>query len=137
LYKTFLLQPWWEQHSRFWVTRNDAFALDLLKKEKVYFGNFPENRNVVNAIRNFFLAWILLRKEKPDAIFSMGAGIAPPFFLVAKILGIRTIFLETFIFIQKPTLSGRMIYFIADHFLIQHKKLLTTYPRATYCGTLL
>ena len=65
---------------------------------------------------------------------AMGAGIAPPFFLIAKLLGIKTIFLETFIFILKPTLSGKLLYPITDYFLVQSQKLLKIYPKAKYWG---
>lgn len=145
LYKTLQLKKWWSQYNRFWVTNKCEIITDKSIKNKfVYIAYFPENRNTLNAIRNFFLALRILCKEKPELIFSMGAGIAPPFFLAAKLLWlfnikIKTIFIETFIFIPKPTLSGKMIYFLrlADLFVVQNKKLLKFYPKAKYLGPIL
>jgi len=67
----------------------------------------------------------------------MGAGIAPPFFIAARILNIKSVFIETFSYIPKATLSGKIIYFICNHFYVQNKKLLKIYPRAKYIGSIL
>ncbi len=138
LIKTYLLKEWWAQYEHFWVIKKDTFTASLLKDEVLFFGHFPENRNFLNAIKNFFLALKLMRKNKPEVVFSAGAGIAPPFFMAAKLFGIKTIFLETFIFINRPTLSGKIIYHLklANVFLVQNKKLLKHYPSAQFLGEL-
>jgi len=134
LFKTLQLKPWWSQHQRFWVTSQSAKQYQLPPQEKVYLGHFPENRHLTNFFRNFLLAWKILLKERPQVLFSTGAGIAPPFFLVAKILGIKLIFLETFILINHPTLSGKLVYPLSNLFLVQNQPMLTHYPRAKYFG---
>lgn len=135
LYKTYQIKGWWENYDRFWVAnRKVVRKMNLLKGEKVYQGYFPENRNLINFFQNLALAWKTLRREKPDFLFSMGAGIAPPFFLVGKLLGIKLIFLETFILIDRPTLSGRLVYPLVDLFLVQNKKMLKYYPKAKFFG---
>ena len=137
LFKTFKLKPGWSRYERVWVTKKDGFSTDLLKREKVIDGHFPENRNVLNFFRNLLLAIKVFLNEKPTLVFSMGAGVAPPFFFVAKILKIPTIFIETFISIERPTLSGKMIYPISDLFLVQNKKLQKIYKKSEYKGTIL
>lgn len=137
LIKSYMLKPWWSQYDRFWVTRNDRLSQDLLKNETVFFGNFPENRNIVNLFKNLSLAFKFFKKEKPDLVFSLGAGIGPPFIWMAKLMGIKTVFMETFIFIPKPTLSGKLTYHVADDFLVQNRKLLKIYPNAKFWGTVL
>ncbi len=128
------LKDWWQEYERFWVVRDDIISKDLLRDERRCFGYFPENRNMLNFWRNLFLAFRILKKEKPDVIFSTGAGIAPPFFIVAKIMGVKTVFMELFIFAYHPTVSGKIISFFTDVFLVQQKKLLRKYPKAKYWG---
>lgn len=130
---SYALKPWWSKHETIWVTRKDE-TTSQLNGATVYHGFFPEQRNVVNAVRNMLLAFYILQKEKPDCVFSAGAGIAPPFFVVAWILGIPTIFLEVFLFVPHATLSGKVIYPFATLFLVQHPDLLTHYPKAQYWG---
>jgi beta-1,4-N-acetylglucosaminyltransferase len=135
LVKLLMLKEWWEDYERFWVVRDDILTQEALGGEKKYFGYFPENRNWRNLLRNLYLAVIILRKERPNLVFSIGAGIGPPFIWIAKLMGIQTVFMETFIFIPKPTLSGRLTYGIADYFLVQNKELLKVYPKANYWGS--
>jgi beta-1,4-N-acetylglucosaminyltransferase len=134
LVKLFQLKPWWSKYERFWVVRDDVLTKDLLKGEQYYFGYFPENRNLLNAVKNLILAGRILRYEKPQVVFSMGAGIAPPYLYMAKLMGIKTIFMETFICIPIATLSGRLVYPIADHFFVQNQVLQKQYPKAIYAG---
>ncbi len=139
LIKTYALKNWWERFDRVWITRDDKISQHLLNKEIVREAYFPEQRNLTNFCKNFILAIKYLRLEKPDLIFSTGAGVALPFYLVAKLFSIKTIFLETFIFINQPTLTGKIIYHLklADSFLIQNKKLLSIYPEAKFLGSIL
>lgn len=129
-YQMFQLKSWWSKYSRFWVTFNRVDTKESLKGERVFFGHFPENRNVINAIKNLYLAIRILVREKPDVIFSTGAGIAPPFFLVGKILGAKLIYIETASFVGIPTLTGKMIYPLVDIFLIQHTSSKKFFPKA-------
>ncbi|MEA2056523.1 MAG: PssD/Cps14F family polysaccharide biosynthesis glycosyltransferase [Patescibacteria group bacterium] len=138
LTQTYALSDWWTEYERVWITRNDNLSQNLLKNEIVYYAHFPEQRNIANFLKNLFTAYQILKKEKPDLIFSTGAGVALPFFIVARILKIRTIFMETFIFIDQPTLTGRLIdiFRLADLFLVQNKNLLKQYPQAKYIGSI-
>lgn len=131
------LKPWWDKYDHLWITPKRFDTQEILKKEKVYWAYFPENRNIINAFRNMFLAINIFLKEKPNVIFSTGAGIAPPFFLIGKILGIKLIYLETASYINIPTLTGRLVYRFADIFLVQHPSSKKFFPKALYKGSLL
>lgn len=131
------LQPWFNQFDRFWVTFPGEDTKSLLRGEQVYYAHEPETRNFWNAFKNAILAFTVLRKERPDVLVSCGAGIAPPFFYIGKLLGIRLIFVEPFDRIASPTLSGKLVSPITDEFYVQHKSQLMFFPRAQYKGALL
>lgn len=78
LYK---LKPCWEPEDRVWVTFLKQDAQSILEGERFYPCYFPTNRNIKNLIRNTFVAWKVLRKERPDLIISTGAAVAVPFFM--------------------------------------------------------
>jgi len=137
LFQLFQLRDWWKNYERFWITGKGGDVDSLLKKEKVYYGYFPESRNFVNAIRNFFWGLKILLREKPNLLVSCGAGIAPPIFFIGKLLKIKTIFIEPYDFIKHPSLSGRLVYPFVDKFLVQHLAQKKFYPRAEYWGTTL
>jgi len=137
VYQMFRLKPWWIRYEHFWVTLPGEDVASLLRNENVYYGYAPETRNIVNAFRHVALAWKLLRNERPTHLISCGAGIAPPFFLVAKILGISTIFIEAFDLVKAPSLTGRILSPFVDYLLVQHKRQRRFYPRALYKGAIL
>jgi beta-1,4-N-acetylglucosaminyltransferase len=132
-----ILNEFWEKENRFWVTFDKVDARSRLENEKIYFCYHPTNRNLWNLLRNFFLAVKVLRIERPSLILSTGAAVAIPFFYVAKLYGIKTAFLEVYDRIDTPTVTGRLVYPVADYFFIQWEDQRKAYPNATLVGELL
>lgn len=132
-----LLKDFWEKHKRVWVTFDKPDAQSLLKDEKKYWCHYPTNRNLKNLIKNTFLAWKVLRKEKPDIIISSGAAIAIPFFFLGKIFFRKKCFyIEVFDRIDSSTVSGKFCYKFADEFFVQWEEQLKVYPKAKFIGSI-
>ncbi len=83
---------------------------------------------------NLWEAVRILRARRPDVIVSCGAGPAVPFALVGKAMGIKVVFVETFAAVTRPTLTGRLMYRLADLFVYQWKALSAAYPKGDYGG---
>ena len=130
----YLLKPFWEEKERFWVTFGKDDAKSILEDEKMYECYFPTNRNIKNLIKNTFLALKIIRKEKPKLIISSGAGVAVPFFYIGKIFGAKTIFIEVFDRIDKPTITGKLVYPVTDIFIVQWEEMKKVYPKAINLG---
>lgn len=137
LYQLHILQSWWRQYERFWVTFPKKDARFMLEEERVFWGYFPTNRNLKNFIRNLFLAFKIIRREKPDLIVSTGAGIAVPFFYVGKLFGAKLIFIEVYDRITVPTFTGKLLYPIVDEFVLQWEEQKEMYPKGRVLGQLL
>lgn len=132
-----LLKPFWEKHNRFFVTFNKEDANSQLKGEKVYHCYYPTNRNIKNLIKNTFLAWKILRKEKPDLIISSGAAVAIPFFFLGKLFfRKKCVYVEVFDRIDKGTIAGKVCYHFSDCFFVQWKEQLKVYKKAKYIGSI-
>lgn len=130
----YLLEKLWENEDRFWVTFDKEDAKYLLKNEKFYKAYFPTNRNLKNLIKNTIVAFKILRKERPDVIISSGAAIAVPFFYLGKCFGAKTIYIEVFDRIDKPTLTGKLVYPVTDEFIVQWPEMKKVYPKAKNLG---
>lgn len=130
----YMLKDIWSKHDRVWVTFDKVDANSILKDEKKYYCHYPTNRNIPNLIRNTFLAFRILLKEKPDIIISSGAAVAIPFFLLGKIFGKKLVYIEVFDRIDKPTVSGKFCYKFADKFIVQWDEQLKVYPKAINLG---
>ena len=132
----YMLKPFWENKKRFWVTFDKEDARSLLNGEKVYPCYYPTNRNIKNLIRNTVVAWKVLHKEKPDLIISSGAAVSVPFFYLGKLFGSKLIYIEVFDRIDKPTLSGRLVYPIVDKFIVQWEEQKEVYKKAINLGSI-
>jgi UDP-N-acetylglucosamine:LPS N-acetylglucosamine transferase len=137
LAQLYRLRPWWERHGRTWVTCRGPQAESLLASENWAAAFFPTTRSLPNTIRNIGLAVRLIRAERPDVLVSDGAGVAFPFFLTARALGVRTVYLEVYDRISRPTLTGKLCYPFTDLFLLQWPEQAASYPRGKVIGCLL
>ena len=131
------LAPWWRGVDRRWVTFDTPDARSLLRDECAVWAHHPTTRNVPNLLRNLRLAWGELRAHRPDVLVSSGAAVAFPFFLVARVLRIKTIYIEVYDRIDLPTLTGRLCYPLSDLFLLQWQEQQRFYPRGKLIGGLL
>lgn len=132
----YMLKPFWAGKQRFWVTFDKEDARSMLAGETVYHCHYPTNRNVKNLIKNTWLAWKVLRHEKPDLIVSSGAAVAVPFFYLGKLMGAKLIYIEVFDRIDKPTLTGKLVYPITDRFIVQWEQQKQVYPKALNLGSI-
>lgn len=113
------LKPAWEDLDTRWVTLEAPDSKYLLDPANVVFAPSPVARNIPNFFRNLVLARRTIREYKPDVILSTGAALAVPFFVVGRLLGVRTVFVESFTRVNRPSLSGRMVYPLASVFFMQ------------------
>jgi len=91
----------------------------------------------VNLFRNTFLAFKVLRKEKPDLVISTGAGVAVPFIYAAKFFGMKTIYIESLTRVKDLSLAGKLIYPVVDHIFVQWQELANKYRKADFKGRVL
>ena len=83
-----------------------------------------------NILKSFFI----FLKVKPDVVVTTGTHTAVPMCYIAKLFRKKVIFIETFANSTTPTSSGKMVYPIADKFIVQWESMLAHYPNAIYGG---
>jgi UDP-N-acetylglucosamine:LPS N-acetylglucosamine transferase len=132
-----VLRPWWEGQDRLWVCPDTPDVVDRLAGERVVRSYSPTTRNLPNLMRNFVLAVRLLRRERPSLVVSAGAGVAVPFFVVAWLLGIPTVFIEVYDRVDTPTMTGRLCGPFTTRRIVQWQSQLDFYPDAFLVGPLL
>lgn len=127
------LRPVYERYEHFYVL-NDRLLLPEDMEGKTHFIRHSERD--WQSLVNLWEAWRILRKERPDLILSTGAGPAVPFVLLGKMLRIPSVFIETFTRVTAPSLTGRIMYRLADRFFYQWKPLERFFPKGVYGGPL-
>lgn len=132
----YMLKPFWKDKDRFWATFDKEDARSLLADERVYPVYYPSNRSIKALIINSYRAIKILKKERPDVIISSGAAPAIPFFWIGKLMGVKTVYIEVFDRIDRPTISGRLCYPVTDRFIVQWEEMKQVYPKAENYGSL-
>ncbi len=87
-------------------------------------------------ILNFLSALKLFFKMRPQIVLSTGGGISISLFILGKIFGSTTVFIESGSRILFPSKTGRLLYPFSDYFFIQSEHLLKFYPKAVQTGIL-
>lgn len=130
------LQVWeaFKAFDPFFVTHSSARDEEVRALATAYFCRNIGERPYLLLWTFFWGLWILLR-ERPQVIFSTGAEIALPFFFWGKLMGIKTIFLESLCRVESPSRTGRLCYPLADEFWVQWPQIIQAYgPKARYHG---
>ena len=117
-----------------------GFRHDSVKR--VYFVRYLGSTGIrvfLMLLLSFVTFYRVFRKERPDFLFSTGSEIAIPAFLLGKALfGCRLIFLESLTRVESPSLTAKILYYVADLFLVQSEALLAFFgKRALYKGSLI
>ena len=69
-------------------------------------------------------------------IISSCAAVAVPFFYLGKLFGAKLVYIEVFDRIDKPTMTGKMVYPIVDKFIVQWEEQKEVYPKAINLGSI-
>ena len=112
----------WQNYERVWVSFKQPDVESALAEEKVYWAYYPTTRNVKNAIRNLFLAFKIFPRERPDVVVSAGAGVA------AKLFRAKPLYIECYDRPTLPTMTGKMLYVLADDFNVQSDEQQKNFP---------
>jgi len=131
------LEPWWRPLERLWVTFDKPDARSQLADEEVVWAYHPTTRNLWNLLRNTLLAVRLVRRRQPDVVISTGAGVAFPFFVMARVCRIPTVYVEVFDRIDSRTLTGRLCRPFTTRFLVQWPEQEAINPGSVLIGPLL
>ena len=127
--------PAYAPYEHFYVLNDKTFLPEDMQG-KTYFISHSERD--WKFIVNLWEAIQILRKERPQVILSTGAGPAVPFALVGRFLfGTRVVFVETITRIERPSLTGRIMYRLANTFFYQWESLRKYFPKGRFGGPLL
>lgn len=107
---------------------NDKIFTCQINRKEIFF--------IFKFIYLFFHSLFVLLKYKPSLIISTGALCTYPLCVVGKLLKMKIIFIESFARVDRPSLTGRLIYKFADLFIIQWPELLEYYPNAILGGSI-
>ncbi|XP_066932820.1 UDP-N-acetylglucosamine transferase subunit ALG14-like [Clytia hemisphaerica] len=98
---------------------------------------------VFTTLNASFHAFYIVWKHKPDLLLCNGPGTCIPLcgavfvFKVIFFMNTKMLFVESICRVKSLSLTGQILYFMADTMLVQWKELQERYPRTQYIGTLM
>lgn len=128
-----------EKYNSFIITEKNF----LSKESKLKYGtriNFLLNTKpkkisyLILAPINILYSMYYYFKIKPDVVITTGAHTAVAMCYIAKLFRKKIIYIETFANLESKTLTGKLIYPIADVFIVQWESMRKLYLKATYIG---
>ncbi|WP_242086685.1 UDP-N-acetylglucosamine transferase subunit ALG14 [Microbacterium lacticum] len=132
------LRQLFDATARTWVTFPTADAVGALRDERdVVWAHHPTTRNVPNLWRNTLLAWSVLRSRRPDLIVTTGAAVALPYFVLSRLFGAQTVYIEVYDRVDSPTLTARLCSPFTDLFAVQWPEQSALYRETSMIGPLL
>lgn len=83
---------------------------------------------------NCFISLFFYLYYRPDYIITTGVHTAGPMCCIGKIFGSKIIYIETFANMVTKTSTGKLLYPIADKFIVQWESMKKLYPNAEFGG---
>ncbi|KAJ2806988.1 metalloprotease [Coemansia furcata] len=141
------------------VGDTDVISLDQIgmlesrrdgEKEEYFVGRVPRSRRVgqswlttpISVLQCFGQVVQLMYQHMPDAVLCNGPGncvVVCVVATIARVLGIKRIpiiYVESFARVNTLSLSGKIVYLLADRFIVQWPDILQHYPRAEHVPNL-
>ncbi len=131
-----MLKPLMDKYDSFVITEKTAYDSSC-NDEKTYYlqqVNRKEKTFLLTLIENAFISLQLYFKEKPDMIVCTGVLAMIPMCMIMKLFGKELIYIESFAKVTSATETGKVLYKMADRFLVQWEPMKKIFPKATYVG---
>ena len=124
------------------ITEKDKANENLKEKygDRLYFLPYGTRAKLFTYVFKYlylcFKTVYLYFKIHPKVIVTTGTHTAGPMCYLGKIFGSKIVYIETFANTHRKTATGRLIYPIADLFIVQWEEMLKIYPKAVYGGSI-
>lgn len=134
------LKPLFNKYNYHIITEKDNSTKSLKDEYKqrisylIYGTRQKRATYIFKFLYNCIKSVYLYIKIRPKYIVTTGTHTAVPICYFGKLFGTKIIFIETFANSKTQTLSGKIIYPIANLFIVQWKTMLKFYPKAKYGG---
>lgn len=106
--------------------------------ERVHFLLFGSREHLISYVFKFLinalLSLVYVLRFRPHAVVSTGTHTAVVLCYLAKALGAKIIYLETYANVHRGNLAGKLLYPIVDRYYVQWESLKAVYPKAHYVG---
>lgn len=127
----------WEGHESFCITTVDVVARKLQGFASIYVVGECNRQHPLKVMAVLLRCAKAVFREKPQVVISTGAAAGCMVCFLGKLLGAKVIWIDSITNVERISLSGRMVRFVADLFLVQWPGLAREYKDVEYVGTVI
>jgi UDP-N-acetylglucosamine:LPS N-acetylglucosamine transferase len=127
----------WNGYETFSITTTEVVREKLQNFGPVYTVGECNRQHPILVFKVLLQCIRIILKERPDVIISTGAAVGCITCFLGKFIGAKIIWLDSITNVEKLSLSGRMVRFISDLFLVQWPELAQKYKNVEYIGAVI
>lgn len=124
----------WKGQDTFCITTVDVAREKLQKNGKVYVVGECNREHPLRVILVLIRCVNVILRERPDVVISTGAAVGFMACFIGKLLGAEIVWIDSITNVERISLSGRMVRYIADLFLVQWPELQDARKNVEYVG---
>lgn len=128
------LSSCWEGQDIFYVTTTDVVLGKLEDSGKVYVVGESNHKYPLRVLKVFTRCIAIIIRQRPKVIISTGASAGCMLCFLGKLKGAKVVWVDSITNVEKLSLSGWMVRYIADLFLVQWPELVEQYSNVEYVG---
>jgi UDP-N-acetylglucosamine:LPS N-acetylglucosamine transferase len=125
----------WNGYETFCVTTTEVVRNKLNKLGEVYVVGECNRQHPMRVIAVLLRCLRIVLRERPDVVISTGAAAGCMLCFLSKMIGAKVVWIDSITNVERISLSGRMVRYIADLFLVQWSELAGRYKKVEFVGT--
>jgi UDP-N-acetylglucosamine:LPS N-acetylglucosamine transferase len=131
------LSEGWKGYETVCVTTTDVVRDALQNFGRVYVVGECNRNNPWRVFKVWIRCLKVILRERPDVIVSTGAAVGCMTCYLGKLFGARVVWIDSITNVERISLSGRMVRWVADLFLVQWPELARNNANIEYVGAII
>lgn len=127
----------WQDYKTFCVTTTDVVGRKIQEFGKVYVVGECNRQHLIRVVKALMRCIRIVLRERPDVVISTGAAVGCMMCFLGKLLGAKVIWIDSITNVEQISLSGMMVRYISDLFLVQWPELAKQYSNVQYAGAVI
>ena len=125
----------WNEYETFCVTTTEVVREKLSTFGSVYVVGECNRQHPARVVKVLLRCIKVVFRERPDVVISTGAAAGCMLCFLGKMFGAKVVWIDSITNVERISLSGRMVRYIADLFLVQWPELAGRYKKVEFVGT--
>ena len=127
----------WKGYDLFYVVTSELMQEELQKDGRVYIVTECNRQHPLQVMKVLVKCATIILWERPQVVISTGAAAGCIECFLSKLIGAKVIWIDSITNVEKLSLSGRMVRYIADMFFVQWPHLTDSYKNTEYAGSII